>query len=259
MEALAHRPGRARARCASRTRHRSTLTLPAGDSARVALLRPSSPSPSRCSARSSPAPPPTEAGLAARRPHRLGRRPAPMRTWSEFVEVIQRPPGRADAAWWWSAAAPACRSPSPRSSEREMNAEMERVEVGRIGVAPAAGRRSYRPLGAGRRRCSAAPGRPGSTSAAIVQPPRRPASPARASPRSLGGPLAIGQLSGQAARFGLEAFLQFMALLSVNLAVLNLLPIPVLDGGQLLFLLVEARARPARSPWSSACASPTWA
>ncbi len=66
-----------------------------------------------------------------------------------------------------------------------------------------------------------------------------------ASPRTLGGPLAIGQLSGQAARFGAEAFFQFMALLSVNLAVLNLLPIPVLDGGQLLFILVEAvRGRP---------------
>jgi regulator of sigma E protease len=66
-----------------------------------------------------------------------------------------------------------------------------------------------------------------------------------ASPRSLGGPLAIGQLSGQAARGGGEAFFQFMALLSINLAVLNLLPIPVLDGGQLLFLGVEAvRGKP---------------
>ncbi len=60
-----------------------------------------------------------------------------------------------------------------------------------------------------------------------------------ASPRSLGGPLAIGQISGQAASLGLEMFLRWMALLSVNLAVLNLLPIPVLDGGQLLFLGVE--------------------
>jgi regulator of sigma E protease len=43
----------------------------------------------------------------------------------------------------------------------------------------------------------------------------------------------------------METFFTFMSLLSVNLAVLNLLPIPVLDGGQLLFLLVEAvRGRP---------------
>ena len=39
---------------------------------------------------------------------------------------------------------------------------------------------------------------------------------------------------------GFDAFLDFMALISVNLAVLNLLPVPVLDGGQLLFLLAEA-------------------
>src|SRR5690606_14748969 len=60
------------------------------------------------------------------------------------------------------------------------------------------------------------------------------------SPRDLGGPIAIGQISGQAARAGIEPFLGFMAILSVNLAVLNLLPIPVLDGGQLVFLLIEA-------------------
>jgi regulator of sigma E protease len=62
----------------------------------------------------------------------------------------------------------------------------------------------------------------------------------RHSPRSIGGPGMIVQISGQAARAGLQAFLHFMALLSVNLAVLNLLPIPVLDGGHLLFLGVEA-------------------
>lgn len=66
-----------------------------------------------------------------------------------------------------------------------------------------------------------------------------------ASPRNVGGPILIGQLSGQVARAGLETFLGFMALFSVNLAVLNLLPIPVLDGGHLMFLAVEAvRGRP---------------
>lgn len=61
-----------------------------------------------------------------------------------------------------------------------------------------------------------------------------------ASPRSLGGPIMIGQMSGEVARAGIEAFLSFMAIFSVNLAVLNLLPIPVLDGGHLLFLAIEA-------------------
>jgi regulator of sigma E protease len=59
------------------------------------------------------------------------------------------------------------------------------------------------------------------------------------SPRDIGGPILIGQMSGQVARFGFVALVEFMALLSVNLAILNLLPIPVLDGGHLVFLLIE--------------------
>ena len=63
--------------------------------------------------------------------------------------------------------------------------------------------------------------------------------------QELAGPLTIGQVSGQAARVGLGFFLGFMAFLSINLAVLNLLPIPILDGGQVVFLLAEVvRRRP---------------
>ncbi len=67
----------------------------------------------------------------------------------------------------------------------------------------------------------------------------------RESPRGVGSLLTIGKVSGDAARQGLERFFEFMALFSVNLAVLNLLPIPILDGGHLLFLGLEAlRGRP---------------
>jgi regulator of sigma E protease len=65
----------------------------------------------------------------------------------------------------------------------------------------------------------------------------------RISRREVGGPILIGQLAGESARMGLDAFLGFMALISINLAVLNLLPVPVLDGGQFLFLLAEAVVR----------------
>jgi regulator of sigma E protease len=65
----------------------------------------------------------------------------------------------------------------------------------------------------------------------------------RVAGRELGGPILIGQLAGQTARLGLDAFLGFMALISVNLAILNLLPIPLLDGGQFLFLLAEGIMR----------------
>jgi regulator of sigma E protease len=61
----------------------------------------------------------------------------------------------------------------------------------------------------------------------------------------LGGPLRIAQLSGQVAQQGLIYLIQFIALLSVNLGLINLFPIPVLDGGHLLFYLAEAiRGRP---------------
>ncbi len=65
----------------------------------------------------------------------------------------------------------------------------------------------------------------------------------RASPRQLGGPITIAQVSGQAARGGINVLLGFMALMSINLAVLNLLPIPVLDGGQMVFLVAEGIRR----------------
>ncbi len=60
------------------------------------------------------------------------------------------------------------------------------------------------------------------------------------SPRSMGSIVTIGEASGQAAAAGMDTFLRFMALFSVNLAILNLLPIPVLDGGHLVFLAIEA-------------------
>ncbi|HEY2990335.1 MAG TPA: RIP metalloprotease RseP [Candidatus Binatia bacterium] len=59
------------------------------------------------------------------------------------------------------------------------------------------------------------------------------------SPKNLGGPVLIAQMAGQQAREGLTNFLYFVAVLSINLGVLNLLPIPVLDGGHLLFFGLE--------------------
>jgi len=63
------------------------------------------------------------------------------------------------------------------------------------------------------------------------------------SPRNIGGPILIAQMAGQQAQEGLGSFLAFLAVLSINLGVLNLLPVPVLDGGHLLFFLVEGVIR----------------
>ncbi len=62
---------------------------------------------------------------------------------------------------------------------------------------------------------------------------------------NLSGPLMIADYAGQSARQGTQSYLEFMALISISLAVLNLLPIPVLDGGHLMYYTVELlRGRP---------------
>jgi regulator of sigma E protease len=62
----------------------------------------------------------------------------------------------------------------------------------------------------------------------------------KASVENLSGPISIAQFAGQSATMGLTHFLKFLALVSVSLGVLNLLPIPVLDGGHLMFFGIEA-------------------
>lgn len=63
--------------------------------------------------------------------------------------------------------------------------------------------------------------------------------------RALAGPIEIASVSGQVARLGPDWYLDLLAVFSLNLAVLNLLPIPVLDGGQMVFLVAEGvRRRP---------------
>ncbi len=63
------------------------------------------------------------------------------------------------------------------------------------------------------------------------------------SPKTLGGPIMIAQLAGDQARAGVSNLIFLIALLSVNLGILNLLPIPVLDGGHLFFFVIEAISR----------------
>lgn len=65
----------------------------------------------------------------------------------------------------------------------------------------------------------------------------------KVSHKEVGGPILIGQMAGQAARAGLSSFLALMALISMNLAIVNLLPIPVLDGGAFVLLLIEGIIR----------------
>ena len=64
-------------------------------------------------------------------------------------------------------------------------------------------------------------------------------------PKELGGPVRIAQISGDMAQAGIVMIIQFAAILSINLGLINLFPIPLLDGGHLLFYGIEAlRGRP---------------
>jgi len=68
--------------------------------------------------------------------------------------------------------------------------------------------------------------------------------------KNISGPVTIADYAGQTARIGLAAYLGFLALISVSIGVLNLLPIPMLDGGHLLFYLFEAiRRKPLSEHW----------
>ncbi len=61
--------------------------------------------------------------------------------------------------------------------------------------------------------------------------------------KNINGPITIAQVAGETASYGLEVYLGFLALLSISLGVLNLMPIPVLDGGHLLYYAIEGIIR----------------
>jgi len=65
------------------------------------------------------------------------------------------------------------------------------------------------------------------------------------STNTLGGPIMIAQMAGDSAKAGVGSLISFIAVISINLAIINLLPIPILDGGHLLFFAIEAiKGRP---------------
>lgn len=68
--------------------------------------------------------------------------------------------------------------------------------------------------------------------------------------RNISGPVTIADYAGQSARIGLAAYIGFLALISVSIGVLNLLPIPMLDGGHLMYYLLEiVRGKPVPDTW----------
>jgi regulator of sigma E protease len=58
-------------------------------------------------------------------------------------------------------------------------------------------------------------------------------------PATIAGPVGIAELTGEAARAGFSYLLQFAAFFSINLAIINIFPLPALDGGRIVFVLIE--------------------
>lgn len=158
----------------------------------------------------------------------------PVRDWEEMKEQISSHPGETILIEWE-------RDGQLMQSQITPQAHAEGEEtVGQIGISPLM---SQTPI---------SPGQALALSAKVVYKSSwlildflRQLFQGDRSTDELGGPLRIAQLAGQTGEQGLKPFVSFLAMLSVNLAIINLLPIPVLDGGLLTFLTLEAiRRRP---------------
>jgi regulator of sigma E protease len=166
-----------------------------------------------------------------------------VRTWRHMVEVVRAHPGRPlrlDVQGGRGPVRSVTVVPAPRTAADTAGGGV--IGEGVIGVQAAPDRHYVRlSLGAA---LVAAVDRAASDATAIARFLGRLVS-GRESVRQIGGPVLIGQISGQVVRMGLHDFLVFIGFFSIQLAVLNLLPIPVLDGGHLVFLLIEGlRGRP---------------
>jgi regulator of sigma E protease len=161
-------------------------------------------------------------------------------SWERLVRVIERSPGRPLPLVVRRAGRDTTLVVTPRATEIADAAGGGTRVVGRVGFWLYVPVRHFNFVGAvgqGFQRAGEAGGLILFTLRGLVT--------GQVSARDIGGPILVGQLSGEVARLGLEPFLSFLALFSINLAILNLLPIPVLDGGHLVFLLVEGlRGRP---------------
>jgi regulator of sigma E protease len=217
-----------------------TFDLPAGETARLPVLGALQPFSEPVIGEVSPNTPAARGGLrSGDRIESAGGQP--MQSWTEFVQIVRRSPARPLSLVVLRDGQRVPLTVTPES-RRETAAEPGTPEIGWLGVAARFDlERRHMGIGEAFQRGVDVTW---STASSIVKL-LGDLFTGKASPRSLGGPLTIGQISGETARQGMEVMLSWMALLSVNLAVLNLLPIPVLDGGQLLFLLVEGvRGRP---------------
>jgi regulator of sigma E protease len=162
----------------------------------------------------------------------------PIHQWHDLLEVLAERPGQPVTVTVSRQGQPREFDMTPASAEVTENGT--RRKVGRIGIyVDLPVRQEVLSLGEAVRVGTVTTG----VAATQIVRTVRGLFSGRVSTREVGGPILIGQMAGQQARLGFDQFMAFMAFISVNLAVLNLLPIPVLDGGQFVLLLAEGALR----------------
>lgn len=164
-----------------------------------------------------------------------------VRTWTELVKRIQDSPGQPLELLVGRGGEAVALTVIPDSNTVTLPGTGSSRVIGRIGVGPRdiQTRIPTSPIQAAGAGWNATWGMVGLVIDAVHQ-----LLTARASVKELGGPIAIAEASVNAAQRGMRGVLELVAFISVNLAVMNLLPIPILDGGQIILNIVEsARGR----------------
>jgi regulator of sigma E protease len=165
-----------------------------------------------------------------------------VRTWADMVVRVASAPGRALRMDIVREGKPQSITVTPREYDGTDQRTGERAKVGRIGVAPKV---TTKRVDLSAAQAVAYGGRLTVYWGTSIIGTVRDLATRRVKLDQLGGPIAITRASVNAARAGLAEWLGLIGLLSINVAILNLLPIPILDGGQMLINIMEsARKKP---------------
>ena len=160
----------------------------------------------------------------------------PVLSWDELAEGIQQRPGQPTRVEVKRGAETFAVSIVP-NAVKERGADGKETEVGRIGISPSAGITFVRsnPIRALREGIDRTVEVTALTAVGLYK-----IVVGQLDRKNIGGPIQIAVTAGEQARQGIASLAFFTAVISVNLFLLNLLPVPMLDGGHLLFFLVEA-------------------
>ncbi len=162
----------------------------------------------------------------------------PITSWQEWANLTRQSPGRKIALTYERDGQARTADIRPDTVERS-----DKTLIGRVGLLPQSDkawdrqiRRNYRPsvvraFGMGWEKTVSYSWTTVKFFGKLIS--------GNASASHISGPLTIADIAGQSAELGLQSYLEFLALVSISLGVLNLLPVPVLDGGHLVFYTVE--------------------